>query len=253
MQHLFTPEGEAALDAVIRRRPLLVFDFDGTLAPIVERPEDARIAPAVAAQLAALQLRLPVAIVTGRRIDDVRGRLGFEPTYVVGSHGAEDEQGIAISPAMQAAMARVRERIEACRSALQEAGVTVEDKDSSIALHYRLARSRDRALEVILQLLTPPDGELHVFGGKMVVNVMPRHAPDKATAVRRLLARSARTCVLFAGDDLNDEPVFVAAQPDWLTIRVGDGPARSRAQYFVADPDEVALLLLRIAALLSAP
>ena len=51
MRWLFTPEGERALDAVMRRAPLLAFDFDGTLAPIVRHPDDARIAPAEAALL----------------------------------------------------------------------------------------------------------------------------------------------------------------------------------------------------------
>ena len=79
MRHLLSARGEAALAALMRRRPLLAFDFDGTLAPIVARPEDARVPAAVAARLAVLALRLPVAIVTGRAIGDVRHRLGFEP------------------------------------------------------------------------------------------------------------------------------------------------------------------------------
>ena len=65
MQHLFTPEGEAGLAAILRKRPLLAFDFDGTLAPIVARPDDARISRRAAARLGSLAARLPVAIVTG--------------------------------------------------------------------------------------------------------------------------------------------------------------------------------------------
>lgn len=77
MRHLFSPAGRSALAALMRRRALLGFDFDGTLAPIVARPHDARIPRAVAAQLARLVQLLPVAIVTGRALDDVYGRLGF--------------------------------------------------------------------------------------------------------------------------------------------------------------------------------
>ena len=90
MKHLFTTEGEIALQAVMRLRPLLAFDFDGTLAPIVARPDEARVAEAVSRGLAALARDLPVAIITGRSVADVRPRLGFAPHYVIGNHGAED-------------------------------------------------------------------------------------------------------------------------------------------------------------------
>lgn len=253
MKHLFTPEGEAALEALIRRRPLLAFDFDGTLAPIVPRPQDARIPSRVAARLGELAQRLPLAIVTGRQVDDVRGRLGFEPTFLVGNHGAEDDKGTAaLTPAMHAALQQARTRIAAHRPALLGAGVSVEDKGSSIALHYRLSRTRDRALEAIQTALTPRDDALRVFAGKMVVNIVARQAPDKAYAVKALLERCGASCLLFAGDDLNDEPVFAAATEDWLTIRVGDDHTRSLARYSLASADEVAELLERIAARLTA-
>jgi trehalose 6-phosphate phosphatase len=251
MQHLFSAEGEAALRAVLQCRPLLAFDFDGTLAPIVARPEDARLPQPVSMRLAVLATRLPLAIVTGRRIDDVRGRLGFEPAFIAGSHGAEDEHGAPMTPAMAVALERIRERIDNCRPALREAGVTIEDKGLSIALHFRLSRTRERALQVIAALLTPRDEGVRVFGGKMVVNVVPRHAPDKAHAVHAILARSGAACALFAGDDVNDEPVFVSAPANWLTIRIGRDDRHSRARYFLDSPAEVAMLLERMVALLS--
>ena len=90
MQHLFSPKGEAALAALLRLQPLMAFDFDGTLAPIVAHPTDARIPPAVLTRLRALAQRLPVAIVTGRSVADVRARLGFEPHFVIGNHGVHE-------------------------------------------------------------------------------------------------------------------------------------------------------------------
>src|ERR687890_603252 len=75
MEHLFTPRGEAALDAVMRLEPLLAFDFDGTLAPIVDRPDDARVPAEVSRWLAELARRHPIAVITGRSIADVRARL----------------------------------------------------------------------------------------------------------------------------------------------------------------------------------
>src|SRR5262245_46574916 len=112
MRHLFTPDGERALAEVMQRRPLLAFDFDGTLAPIVARPDLACVPEPVAQGLTRLARDLPVAVVTGRSVADVRKRLGFEPRWVVGNHGAEDPDVGPPSAASQALDA-LRHRIEA--------------------------------------------------------------------------------------------------------------------------------------------
>ena len=120
-----------------------------------------------------------------------------------------------------------------------------------MALHYRLSRTREQALEVITRLLADHDEALRVFGGKLVVNVVPQVAPDKADAVRELVRRSGVSCALFAGDDVNDEPVFAAAVAGWLTIRVGRDTARSQAHFFLDSPAEIAVLLERMVSLLA--
>ncbi len=253
MRHIFTPEGEAALRAALRRHPLLAFDFDGTLAPIVARPDDARISVAVARRLAALAARLPVAIVTGRAIADVRERLGFEPRFVIGNHGAEDELDPAGAASHAAALDGLRGDLQARKAALAAVGVLVEDKGQSIALHYRLSRRRKQAQALIRELLAARCESLHVFGGKMVVNAMQAGAPDKARAVRALLARCGAAAAFFAGDDANDEPVFASAPEHWLTLRVGRSDPASRARFFLDGPHEMALLLEHIQALCDAP
>ncbi len=252
-QHLFSHEGVAALAATLQRQPLLAFDFDGTLAPIVARPDAARISQAVSARLAALAARLPVAIVTGRSVDDVRDRLGFKPHFIVGNHGAEDESAPVVMPPVPGALAPLRAQLDARRHELAGTGVTVEDKGHSIAMHYRLSRTRERALALIAELTSAPGDALRVFGGKLVVNVAPRSAPDKAHAVHALVARCGASCALFAGDDVNDEPVFDAAPAGWLTVRVGRDDPQSRAMYFLDSPVEMAMLLERMVALLPAP
>ncbi len=251
MQYLFTPEGEAALVAILRRRPLLAFDFDGTLAPIVARPDDARISRRAAARLGSLAARLPVAIVTGRAVEDVRGRLGFVPRYVVGSHGAEDGLDPAGAELLIRALDPLRDLLRDRAADLSACGILVEDKGQSVALHYRQARSRSRALALIHDLLAHPSLSLHSFAGKMVVNFTGRAAPDKAHAVQALVARCGASCALFAGDDVNDEPVFVAAPPDWLTVRVGRDDPASRAQFLLESPVEMALLLERMLTLVT--
>jgi trehalose 6-phosphate phosphatase len=250
MRHVFSPAGDAALVAVVSRRPLLAFDFDGTLAPIVPRPGDARLSAAIVDRLRVLSRRLPVAIITGRSRDDVLQRLHFEPHYVVGNHGAENPLDVSGGVAHIDALATMRAVISAEREVLDAAGVMVEDKGQSLALHYRLSGNRNRARAAIDTLLQSVAAPIRIFPGKMVVNVAPADAPDKAHAIHRLLAHCGADCALFAGDDVNDEPVFESARPGWLTIRVGRDYPASRAQFVLDGPHEMALLLDRITALL---
>lgn len=250
MPHLLQPAGEDALAAVLRRAPLLAFDFDGTLTPIVATPDQARISQAVSGKLQRLATRLPVAIVTGRRVDDVRPRLGFQPHFVVGNHGAEmheDDVGHGAE-----ALREVRSELERREVELARAGIMVEDKGLSLALHYRLSRRPDQALALIRDVLRPAQQRCRTFSGKMVENVVPADAPDKALAVHRLVAHCNVSCAIFVGDDVNDEPVFASAPPDWLTIRVGRDPD-SRAGYFLDSTAEVGLLLDRMLVHLGQP
>lgn len=251
MQSLFTPDGEAALAAVLRLRPLMAFDFDGTLAPIVARPDDARVSVAVASRLAALTTRLPVAIVTGRSVANVRGRLGFEPQFIVGNHGAEEVQEDGAVSRLAEPLDSLRALLQAHAAELRTAGVSVEDKGLSLALHYRLSRDRPAAQQLIAALLDPPPAGLRLFAGKMVVNAMAADAPDKAHAVHALVARVGAAAAFFAGDDVNDEPVFASAPPHWLTLRVGRDDLGSRARFCIDGPQEMALLLGQVLAELS--
>lgn len=205
---------------------------------------------AVAARLQALASQLPLAIVTGRTVEDVRKRLGFEPLYIVGNHGAEDPHDPATATRQAQLLDTLRSRLQARQAELAAAGITVEDKGASLALHYRLAHDRRQAQALIGELLAHADDTLRTFGGKMVVNITPADAPDKATAVHALVARCGADCAVFAGDDINDEPVFASAPAHWLTIRVGRDDRRSQARYFLDSPSEMAMLLERMRKLL---
>ncbi len=238
--HLFSREGEAALAATMARRPLLAFDFDGTLAPIVARPQDARIPLALARRLDRLAQVLPVAIISGRSIDDVRGRLSFEPHYVIGNHGAEDPAVAGKSDPDK--LDGVRSRLRSSSAELEDAGVSVEDKRHSLALHYRLARDRERAQAAIERVVAELGDEASAFGGKMVMNIVAAGARDKADAVAGLVRRCGVEAAVFLGDDVNDEPVFERAEPGWLTVKVGRDDPSSRAAFCI-DATEIARLL----------
>ncbi|MBK0393771.1 trehalose-phosphatase [Ramlibacter algicola] len=244
MPHLLQGRGETALAGALRRVPLLAFDFDGTLAPIATTPEKARVSRSVSGKLARLCRHLPVAVISGRSRADVSGRLDFQPHFVVGNHGCEMEEDALAThgPELDAA----RQLLASQAQALAAAGVSVEDKGLSIALHYRLARRPEQALATIRGVLQPLEGRYRTFGGKMVENVVLPDAPDKSRAVHHLVDVCGTDCAIFVGDDVNDEPVFASAPPHWLTIRVGREDASSRAAFFVDSTAEVALVLDRM-------
>jgi trehalose 6-phosphate phosphatase len=241
MKHLFEPEGRRALQAALRAHPLLAFDFDGTLAPIVERPDDARVAPETAQRLDALSRLLPVAVVTGRAVADVTHRLGFSPRFVIGNHGAEDPS--RTSGVDMSALDGLRAQLAARAGELHAAGIQVEDKRFSLALHYRRAHDQVRALACIDALVAGLDPTMRSFGGKCVFNLVLAAAPDKGDAVVSLVGRAGRAVAIFVGDDLNDEAVFERAPQEWLTVRVGRDDADSRAAFFLNDHSEVQALL----------
>ena len=243
-------EGLTALAALLRQRALFAFDFDGTLAGIRPTPHEVRVAPPLARRLAALARMRPVAIVTGRRIADVRDRLGFEPAWIVGNHGAEDAADPAGAARCEHALDLLRGAIAVRATELEGAGVMIEDKGQSIALHFRNAPDRTRAKELIERVLEARGPGIATFGGKLVFNAIAADAPDKADAVRALLARAGASNAFFAGDDINDEPVFAAAEPGWVTVRLGREHRPSHARFCLEGPHAMPDLIDRILGLI---
>jgi trehalose 6-phosphate phosphatase len=252
MRHLLNEDGERALRAVMAQVPLLAFDFDGTLAPIVARPDEVAVPDKVSRALAALARELPVAVITGRSVADVRPRLGFQPHFIFGNHGAERGDDPA-PPRGSAALDALRERIAERAESLRQAGVIVEDKRYSLALHYRLAADEGAALQCIEALLQGSAPLLQRFGGKCVVNVVVAGQPDKGDALVALVRRTSAQAAVFFGDDVNDEAVFVRAPPHWLTVRIGNDAPASAAMFFLESDGELAEVLERMLALRSAP
>jgi len=246
--------GLERIHACVAGNALLAFDIDGTLAPIVERPWDARVPDEVQRGLAALAARRSVAIVTGRAVNDARPMLGFSPRYLIGNHGAEGVPGFERA---SAAFARV------CRGWLDELsadnepwralpGVTLEDKTCSLAFHYRGAPDRDAARRLLAEraqrLLPSPT----VLDDKCVTNLVPPGAPDKGDALGALLVHSRCERALYVGDDVSDEAVFRLRSPLVLTVRVEHHP-KSAADLYLKDQGEVPQLVQMLSRMLVRP
>ena len=252
MKHLLSPEGQEALRSLSREPTLFAFDFDGTLAPIVWRPDDARIATGVRKRLARLAERVPVAVISGRRLYDLRSRLPVEVGYCIGNHGNEGISGVGDAEAMRRVCGIWIEQLRDGLADQSAKGVSLEDKGVTLSLHYRLAPDRNAAaawLSARVQELAPPP---RVIGGKLVVNLLPPGAITKFEALSVLARDEAVERVLFVGDDETDELVFVNAPSSWLTVKV-DLDSASRATFFVQHQSEVAILLDQLLSLLAEP
>ncbi len=253
MIDLFGPEGLAALDRLARARTLYAFDFDGTLAPIVAVPDNARAAPTTIALLTAIGARVPTLILTGRGTDDLRRLLPFASKYVVGNHGAE---GMPDAPAGDPAHRAVVEAwLAQWPAAIAEsgavAGLAVEPKRYSLSIHYRQAddhAAAERAIDAAIGRLDPRP---RVIGGKCVLNLLPEGAPDKGSALRALVRIEHCDAAFFIGDDLTDEAAFEQAPPSWVTVRVGQSAA-SAARYFIPDQKDIDRCLERLLAAVEA-
>lgn len=231
-------------------RLLLMLDFDGTLAPIVPRPSDARIPDAALLTLRKLQAsrRVTLAIVSGRGAGDVRALAGLADVHYFGSHGRERiRPGSAEVESSPAGLSQVR---ACCRRLADELGdiegFQVEDKGTAAAAHFRNVDERhwQRVERAVRQAAAM--GSLNVSQGKRVFDITPNDGVDKGTAALELLGELDGLPIYF-GDDTTDETAFAALPDEAITVYVGQERANSGARYRVNGPDEVRRALARLA------
>lgn len=215
-------------------------DVDGTLLEIRPRPEDVVADAALRRLLRRLEAAAggALALVSGRRIDDIDRIFAPEQFAATGLHGAEmrSPDGTHV-PASSTALEAVRPRLRAFVAAHD--GVRLEDKGATLAVHFRQRPELAPTVTSFLHDLAH-DG-LAVQEGKMVAELKEgRH--DKGKAIEALLGRVpfAGRRPVFIGDDLTDEHGFAVVNArDGVSLRVGTGGAPTQARYCVADPAEL--------------
>ncbi|MFJ8946491.1 trehalose-phosphatase [Streptomyces sp. NPDC102395] len=219
-----TPRGREALEAILARpgATLVALDFDGTLAPIVENPDDARAHPDAVPALAALAPKVAsIAVVTGRppavavRNGGFAGVPGLDRLVVLGHYGAErwDARTDTVSapephPGVAAARAELPDVLEAAGA---WPGTWVEEKGRAVAVHTRRAEDPQAAFEALRKPLADLAARhgLIVEPGRMVLELRPPGV-DKGVALTEYVREIGAECVLYAGDDLGDLPAFAA-------------------------------------------
>ncbi|MCO8246784.1 MULTISPECIES: trehalose-phosphatase [unclassified Haladaptatus] len=235
---------------------LAMFDFDGSLAPIEDHPDEVMLPPATRVVIEALRDTpdVEVGIVSGRGLDDLRERVDVDGIAYAGNHGLElfsDGDRHTHSVAEDAAddIARLCSTLESRLDTVD--GAFVEDKGVTASIHYRLADD-DRVPEVRDFVRDAVRGveDVRVTTGKQVIELRPDVEWHKGRAIRWLYGRrvpNAETWLpLYVGDDRTDEDAFDVLPESGLGVKVGHEPP-TVASYRVADPAAVRTTLAWLA------
>jgi trehalose 6-phosphate phosphatase len=190
----------------------LFLDFDGVLAPIVERPEDATPSPETRDELERLVARYAlVAVVSGRAGDDVRARVGVEGVVCVGSHGLE----------LEPQADRWRRTLAAFAADSPWPPEEIEEKGLAIAFHFRGRPDEQEAVRALDRIADSAREEgLVARYGRKVLEVLPPVGSHKGTAVRHLIGERELRSGLAAGDDTTDIDSFAALEGLDVAVRV---------------------------------
>jgi len=244
----------AALGPIEAR--LLVLDFDGVLANIVDHPDNAWPVAGAMEAVSALAGRTSVAVVSGRPISDLQARLGSLPVTLAGAHGAEVVHTDGSVQHLVDAT-DLTERLDATEEELRslvdaEPGWLVERKPTAVAVHHRLA-SNDSVEELLprvrahLDRSTAGPPPFTVLSGKAVLELRPADV-DKGRALDLIAERTPGLTPVVLGDDVTDEDAFSAAIARGGTaVLVADTPRESVASYRLRDPEAVVSFLVALA------
>ena len=248
----------SALAPLSKLRPpvALFLDYDGTLTPIVSRPELAVLSPTMRAALVAASRSCSVAIVSGRDRRDVEQLVGVSGITYAGSHGFDIRTADGRSYEQGAAFLAALDRVEAhLRAPVSEvAGAQLERKRFAVAVHFRrVAPELHTTIEEIVTSAAATEPTLRRTGGKRVFELRPNIPWDKGKAVELLIRElgAGASLPIYIGDDETDEDAFRVVRDRGVGIVVRDEPRPTLARYALDSTDEVRLFLERLARALS--
>ena len=263
MEHLLSNWKAISEQIQTAKQILFLSDFDGTLAPIVEKPEMAFMPENISRRLEELthDQRFIVGIISGRALSDLKERVNIDGIIYAGNHGFEIEgPGVNfINPTAE----EIKPFLKAIQHFLSLTlgtikGVLVEDKGITLSVHYRQAKEeKARDIEAAVKHSInglSARGLLKVTSGKKVYEVRPAVNWDKGKAIRFLMkkygkgGRQSGLLPIYLGDDLTDEDGFriVEKYDNGITVHIGGTNAGTAARYFLDSIDEVAVFLEKL-------
>jgi trehalose-phosphatase len=233
------------------KRLFLFLDFDGTLAPIVKTPYQAKVSSSTKDILSSLakKKRIILGIISGRILEDIKKKVGIKNIFYVGNHGLE----IYFKGKKILLIKKIKEYLrilEKIKKDLKEnlkkiKGVIFEDKKLIYAVHYRLVATSElkKFKKKFKKIIFPylKENKIKIGKGKRVLEIRPNVSFGKHIALRflqKLLKKKKGDFTIYIGDDLTDEEVFSSLNKEDLSIKVGK-TKKSKAKYYLNDVKEV--------------
>jgi trehalose-phosphatase len=238
---------------------LLMTDFDGTLTPIVDDPDEAWLTEEMRGYLRSLARspRSRITVVSGRGLDDLRSRVRVPGVTYAGCHGLE-VAGPDFTFSHPEAESQVEVLREVSRALLERAplldGLRVERKRLAVAVHYRhlTAAARHRLEDELARAILQDGARLKIFHGTKVVEILPAAGWNKGSCALWILEQARRQLgpamrAFYLGDDWTDEHAFEALAGQAITVRVGSDQRASKAGYRLETIEQVRELLSTLA------
>ena len=230
----------------------LFLDYDGTLTPIVARPELANLPRNVKSLLLKL-IRNPVisiAIISGRSIKQLKQKIKIKDIVLAGNHGLEIELPTLkfihpLAKKCRPSLKQIKDKL--IRIARPVKGTFVEDKELTLSIHFRLAKEKDikKLKQHIYTAINPyiRHKRIKVTHGKKVLEIRPPVRWDKGSLAGYLLrikkSKARKALPIYIGDDKTDESAFRVLRKKGITVFVGRPNAASNAEYYVKNTEEV--------------
>jgi trehalose 6-phosphate phosphatase len=224
---------------------LIGFDYDGTLTPIAEEPDEPTISRSLVQALEELASRddVQIAVVSGRQLDDLLERVSVGDVICAGNHGLELARDGERT--VQDEAERKQSTVQSLSSELgsrigEISGCTIENKGVTISVHVRQAsQEASERIRKVVDEVTANQSDVYVTEGKQVFEVRPSVAQNKGTTMAMLRDDTPNDWVtMFIGDDTTDEDAFEAIQPDGIGIHVGTNTETS-ARYRISSQERV--------------
>ena len=236
-------------------RAAVFLDYDGTLTPIALRPNKAILSNSMRETVRALAAKVPVAILSGRDLEDLRQRVGIDGIVYAGSHGFDivgprglrKQVALEFLPILEGTEKELRERLR------DIAGARLERKRFSIAAHYREVPDESvPQVEQAVNVVAACPCQLRKTAGKKVYELQPDVDWNKGKALIWLLGamspESKEIFPIYIGDDLTDEDAFRAVKRRGVGIVVGEKPRTTAAHFMLRNPAEVEHFLRELVA-----
>ena len=244
MKYLLSDYNIEQLRSFCKKGPVLfAFDLDGTLAKIEKRPCDVKIANNLIPLLLKLQDETTLAIISGRKLSDIKKILPFKTKHIVGNHGLE---GLNTNETKIKMIEKICQKWEKSLNKIidnPKKKMFVENKGYSISVHYRLCKNKKKIKQVILKTCSLLSPKPFIMQGKQVIDLIHPDSSNKGDAIIKLIEVTKAKKVFYLGDDRTDENVFTL--PNKYKIfktRVGYSK-KSKANFYIKRQSEILPLL----------